>query len=268
MKIGLFVTGHARQPVVFEENFASILKDNLVDVYCVTWDVADNRKNHPSEMRMFVDGIVTDSMIMNFFGANYVNHKIIKTATWPQERKFTFKPIDRPNDIFHPNNIAKSRVQSFDNAWGMDIPQRILDQFNLVYECYKLCHPEVYFKYDVVIKIRFDNIFNHKLDLNAVGNNIHIDGSNLGYAEATNPNEPDLVPYTVSDRVAWGHPYAMEKYFHFGPNIWKMYEEDNVDISYSENLLARWLLKYPFFKGSPVGLVIHPELVFPLTDGR
>jgi hypothetical protein len=202
---------------------------------------------------------------------NFKNSFIVNTELWPDIRQFTFRPIDRENDVFHPNNIHKSRVQSFDNPWGMDIPQRILDQFNLVYQCYKLCDKKTYDNYDLVIKIRFDNVYNAGLDINDIGDRINFDNSNAGYAELYNPDEPDLVPYTLSDRVAWGKPHWMKKYFEFGPNIWNMYAQDNVDISYSENLLARWIIKYPYFKTDgtipDVDVKIH-ELRFPLTDGR
>lgn len=272
MKIGVFVTGHFRKSIPVEENFKWLFDGNDVDFYVATWNEADNRKPFPTDMPHFVPGITTEDVIVNHYGKRLKKYWIGDVELYKKNRPIVFKRNMREDDVFSDANIPKSRALSYDVLFNEEtgLIQRIIDQWVIVNQCYGLCEEDIYKSYDVVIRVRPDAVFKTPLPLN-ISDGIHVGGGDRGYNARFNPDEPDLIPYVIDDRMAWGHPRWMRKYFEFCHYIQIIYDDMNTDISYAEHMIAKYLLKQLYFnteKMPDMKVTIHDDVSCGLTDGR
>lgn len=253
MKIALFVTGHLRNTPKIRDNFKQFLDGHDTDVYVGTWSSYDlHRKTHEPILKPTIN---VEKDLDTMFGSAL-------RATWIGD-------IEK----FESNKIIPRRL-----SWNAFVPpsgdplnhlapwpQRIMDQWYVVKRAYELCTN--YDQYDVVIRIRGDMTFLGKplVPFQSVEDGIHVNGyswwtNGPDWENGALVDSTGLVPYAVSDQLAWGKPYWMTKYFeyydHFGPLFGGRLNWEGRDgtvgkpgtfLFHSEHMLAYYLLKYPYY---------------------
>jgi len=211
MKIGLFITGHIRNSPRTYENYAQFLDGHDTDVYIGTWSTYDlHRSNHI----IINEPENIDKSVRPIFGDK------IKTLWVGDMEKFLNE--ESPCDGSPPRTLWSDFIKPEDDLlrWIYPWPQRTMDQWYVVYELFKSSvNLKLYNSYDVCIRIRNDMTFLNKpkIPFEDISEGIHVNGINwwhhphdrgINVVDGTN-----LVPYALSDQLAWGTPHWMLKHF-------------------------------------------------------
>lgn len=259
MKIGLFATGHFRNVPAIRENFKQFLDNHDTSVYVSTWS-----SQTIDRMTHYVDltPIDAEQKARNSFGDN------LKGLWIGDMEKFLTNQSPVPG---YPPRLLWNDYISVDRdpmvpkyPW----PQRVLDQWYGVLQSYLMAH-DVYDTFDVCIRIRCDMLFIGKppVPFHSIEDGIHVNG----YTWWTNPEDREngiladstnLVPYALSDQLAWGKPHWMRKYFEYYMyycnlfagkiNVWhglprSEFEKPNAFLFNSEHMMSYYLLKFPYY---------------------
>lgn len=259
MKVGLFVTGHFRGAPKTRNNYAQFLDGGHdTSVFVGTWRNRDiNRYNHSINW----EPVDIEAGVREAFGNNlkglwvgdfekFMNGEPPATG-YPKRKLWNdYIPADQdPLRDHYPN------------------PQRSLDQWYGVLRTYELAG-DAYDSFDVVIRIRADQIFLGKppIPFDDIRDGIHVNG----YTWWHNPQDrgngklvdsSGIVPYALSDQLAWGAPKWMRKYFeyynHFALlwagkiNVWDggpiPASAPNSFLYNTEHMMAYYLLHYPYY---------------------
>jgi len=259
MKIGLFITGHLRDAPKTIENYKQFFDGNDVSVYVGTWSTYDV---HRSTHEPILVSIESDQIIQNIFGnalkkswigdmKKFVNEESPYENCPPRLRWHDFAPTPDPLISTYP--------------W----PQRVADQWYVVKQTYLLCPSEEFDSFDVCIRIRSDMSFINKpnIPFSELEDGIHVDGYNWWtFPSDRGPYEhivdsTNLIPYALSDQMAWGKPKWMKKYFEFYDHLipffapivnWAGWDgrggQPNLFFFNSEHMLAYYLLRVPYYR--------------------
>jgi hypothetical protein len=259
MKIGLFVTGHNRGAPKNFENYRQFLEGHDTSVYVSTWSNQNiNRYDHSVDFS-FVDA---ETLARNAFGEHL-------KGLWIGDFR-AFMNYEPPAPGF------PVKVRWTDHITGEDpvshaypSPQRAMDQWYAVYYAYLMAQ-DVYDTFDVVIRIRGDQVFLGKppIPFTDIADGVHVNGytwwHNPWDREAgTLTDQSGLVPYALSDQLAWGTPFWMRKYFEYylhWPTLWpgkvtvsaasprEHFDRPNSFLFNTEHMMSYYLLKYPYYK--------------------
>lgn len=261
MKIGLFVTGHFRNVPQVHENYAQFLDGHDTSVYVATWS---NRTIDRSTHTVDFAHVDAEAKAREAFGDSLKGLWIGDMAEFLHERP---PAPNCPPRILWNDHIAREHDPLVGNyPW----PQRVLDQWYAVLQAY-LMADDVYDTFDVVIRIRGDQLFIGKpaVPFHDIEDGIHVNG----YTWWTNPEDREngtlvdstgLVPYALSDQLAWGKPYWMRKYLEYYLNYCKLFagklttyhdtlgrsapiDAPNSMLFNSEHMMSYYLLKYPYY---------------------
>lgn len=262
MKIGLFVTGHFRTAPKTHENYSQFLDGHDTSVFVGTWTNKDiDRYTHQVDYTpVDVEGGVKAA-----FGSSLKGLWIGDTQAFFDNKSPA--PGCPPRILW--NDCIRADKDPLQPHYPN--PQRSLDQWYAVLQTYLLAE-DVYDTFDVVIRIRSDQVFLGKprIPFDDVFTGIHVNG----YTWWHNPNDREhgtlndstnLTPYALSDQLAWGTPYWMRKYFEYylnWPKIWPgrltvwsacprwMFDLPNSFLYNTEHMMAYYLLKFPYYNFS------------------
>lgn len=238
------------------EHYAQFLEDHDVDVFVATWASHDlHRETHEVIPSVEVD---VETSLRTRFGSSL---KAAWIGDMSQFENNTIEPRRRLwNDFIDPANDPLNRSVKW--------LQRVMDQWYVVQRAYELCNN--YDSYDIAIRIRGDMIFSGKpaIPFTLIEDGIHVNG----YSWWTNPDDREngiladgtnLVPYALSDQLAWGKPHWLKKYFeyynHFGPLFAGRVNWEGRDgtsyrpgtfLFHSEHMLSYYLMRYTYYKES------------------
>jgi len=264
MKIGLFVTGHFRGAPKIRENYAQFLDGHDTSVFVATWHNKDiNRYNHAVDWTP-VD-VYTESQ--NAFGSNLKKMWVGDFGAFTEGRPPASNcPLRKLWNDFVPAD--KDPI-----AATYPSPQKSLDQWYVVQQAYLMAQ-DVYDTFDVVIRIRSDQIFlgKPKIPFDDIRDGIHINGytwwdhgSSRENGALNDSTTPYLNPYAFSDQLAWGKPYWMRKYFEYynhyvelwagKANVWHQsprseFEKPDSFLFNTEHMMAYYIQKYPYYRYS------------------
>lgn len=265
MKIGLFVTGHFRGAPKIRGNYSQFLDNHDTSVFVATWTNKDiNRYDHQIDYTQ-LDVV---SMAHHAFGSNLKN-------IWVGDFH-EFMTTGSPGIPGEPRRVMWNDFISVEDdpmAPRYPNPQRSMDQWYAVRQAYLLAQ-DVYNSFDVVIRIRADQVFLGKptIPFADVRDGIHVNGytwwdhGNTRENGILNDSTTDyLNPYALSDQLAWGRPYWMRKYFeyynHFGKlwagklNVWhglprSEFDKPNSFLYNTEHMMSYYIQKYPYYHHS------------------
>lgn len=261
MKIGLFITGHIRHVPFIYENYRQFLDGHDTSVYVATWSTHDiNRSTHVVDTSPIPAYDACRDLFGNSLKGIWIGdiQKFLNNES-PAEK---CSPRILWNDYVDPD---KDKLKPL-YPW----PQRVMDQWYAVKQCYLLSIDDgTYNDFDVVIRIRGDMRFQSKpmsVPFQDVRDGIHVNG----YIWWENPQDREhgrlvdgtgLVPYALSDQLAWGTPYWMVKYLTYYDHFAKLWAgkvnsydgnllpgDPNSFLFNSEHMMAFYLLKFPFYK--------------------
>ncbi len=264
MKIGLFVTGHFRGAPKIRENYSQFLDGHDTSVYVATWDNKDiNRYNHQIDLTP----VDAEKMAIDAFGDNL---KKIWVGDFDLFMNGKEPLSGYPTRLKWNDFISTERdpmIPAYPN------PQRSMDQWYVVYRAYELAK-DVYDSFDVVIRIRGDQIFLGKppIPFHDTRDGIHVNGYTWWDHGDTRENGTlndstvsYLNPYALSDQLAWGKPHWLRKYFeyyeHFGKlwagklNVWHGLPRSEFDkpdsfLYNTEHMMSYYIQKYPYYNWS------------------
>ena len=270
MKIGLFVTGHFRNAPKIHENYAQFLDGHDTSVYVGTWSNKDIcRYTHnidftPVNVVEKAEDAFGSSLRKMWIGdmAMFMNNE-------PPAKNCPLRILWNDH-IKAENDPLRSHYPN---------PQRSLDQWYGVLQTYLLAEDD-YDNFDVVIRIRADQLFLGKppIPFNDIANGIHVNGYTWWHNPEDRENgtlidSSNIVPYGLSDQLAWGKPYWMRKYFEYYLNFARLWagklsvhagspqEEFKMPNSFlynTEHMMAYYLLKYPYYNSNVDGLYDMP----------
>lgn len=262
MKIGLFVTGHFRNAPKIRENYSQFLDGHDTSVFVGTWNNRTiTRDTHTPDW----GDSNAEQRARDAFGDN------LKGFWMGDMRAFLNNESPAPN--CPPRTLWNDYISPENDPLRPHYPnpQRSLDQWYGVLRTYELAK-DVYDSFDVVIRIRGDMRFLGKpqIPFDDVTDGIHVNG----YTWWTNPSDREngtlndssnLVPYALSDQLAWGKPFWMTKYlgyYHHWCKLWPgkltvwsacprpMFDLPNSFLYNTEHMMAYYLLKYPYYHWS------------------
>jgi len=254
MKIALFVTGHLRNTPKIRDNFIQFLNGHDTDVFVATWSSYDLHRG--THQPIFRADFNVDRDLDTMFGSALKGKWVGDILQFERDeiipRRLRWNAFI-PKESDPLNHIA---------PW----PERVMDQWYVVKRAYELCsNPDAY---EVAIRIRGDMTFTGKppVPFGSIEDGIHVNG----YCWWTQPQDREngtlidgtgLIPYALSDQLAWGKPYWMKKYFeyydHFGPLYAGRINWEGRDgtarkpgtfLFNSEHMMAYYLLKYPYYR--------------------
>jgi hypothetical protein len=287
VKIALFVTGHLRNSPKFPSNFNQFLEGHDTSVFVATWSSYDlHRTTHQIIHNLEFDA---EKELNNMFGSTLKGAWIGDIESF--SRNETIPRRLRWNDFISKESDPLAHIA----PW----PERVMDQWYVVKQAYELCTD--YNSYDVVIRIRGDMIFVGKppLPFTSIEDGIHVNGYSWwthgpDWESGALVDGTGLVPYAVSDQLAWGKPYWMRKYFeyydHFGPLFAGRINWEGRDgtrgrpgtfLFHSEHMMSYYLLKHPYYKkdlqpeeldmewhrhGNDVNFITRPEGLYYDVD--
>lgn len=256
MKIALFVTGHLRNAPRNIEHYSQFLDGHETDVYVGTWSSPDyHRSTHKP---IFSNEFNVEKDLQLMFGS-YLKDAWIGDIVEFEEGRTT------PPRLLWENFITKDKDPLGHTApW----PQRVMDQWYPVRRAYELCPNYDY--YDIAIRIRGDMIFTGR-ELVPFADTYTKDGIHVnGYSWWTKPQDREngsladgtqLVPYALSDQLAWGKPKWLRKYFEYydyfgslfaGKINWEGRDgttgRPGTFLFHSEHMMAYYLLKFPYYR--------------------
>lgn len=259
MKIGLFITGHFRNVPVIYENYAQFLDNHDTSVYIATWSSPSiSRETHQPDLT-FID---IESTCQATFGHRlkrmWVGDMYKFLQNMPPEPNSPVRTLW--NDYIPEHRDALAPIY----PW----PQRVLDQWYAVKQAYLLASQE-YDTFDVVIRIRGDQLFIGRptIPIEDVTDGIHVNGYTWWHRPEDRESgiladSTGLIPYALSDQLAWGKPQWMRKYFeyydHCAPifagrvNVWhglprNEFERPGSFLFNSEHMMSYYLLKHPYY---------------------
>jgi len=194
MKIAIIMTGFLR---TYESMFYFLEKNILnkydCDLFCITWEQQENFKN-------------VDLNCFKIYEKHLKNYKLESNKLYYNNKK-SFVPLDRNNDVFKTNQRAIHHGAYWAN--------RLIDQWKLVYEGYKLI--ENIDKYDIVIRLRYD--------------------AKIQFIDIKKTNTliipQDIGGWSFTDHMAYATPNIMKIYCNLYNNIEKLYIEHNIDITHA-----------------------------------
>lgn len=294
MKIGLFITGHIRHVPFIYENYKQFLDGHDTSVYVATWSTHDiNRSSHAVDLKPIPAHDACRDLFKDKLRGIWVGdiEKFLNNES-PAEN---CSPRTLWNTYITPDNDKLKPLY----PW----PQRVLDQWYAVKQCINMSlNDNTFNTFDVVIRIRGDMIFRSNkmaIPFSDVREGIHVNG----YIWWQNPADREqgrlvdgtgLVPYALSDQLAWGAPHWMMKYMlyydHFA-ELWAgkvnsydgnlIPDDPNSFLFNSEHMMAYYLLKYPYYNknldsglfdmpyyrhGHDVQFVHRPEGIYYVAD--
>lgn len=214
MKVALLYTGFLRTAYNNFDNHKKLIFEGYnPDVYVSTWDTQEN------------DEVINESNLY-IFGGNLKNVSINSVEDYIKNEKRYFNPIDRDGDVFKVD----------DRAYNANLPyggpqywvDRLMDQWYNVKKGMSLINGD----YDIVIRLRFDLIFNTFV----------IDNFN-GITVPFSPAEHQGLQI-FNDHMAYGDLNLMRQYSNLWDHMHNIYIEHNFDISYAEKVLKFYLENY------------------------
>lgn len=259
MKIGLFVTGHFRNTPKVRENYAQFLDGHDTSVFVGTWKNKDiDRYNHSVDWSpVDVEGGVRSS-----FGDS------LKGLWVGDMQKFFANEAPAPG--CPPRILWNDYIPADQDPirGHYPSPQRSLDQWYAVLQTYLLAE-DVYDTFDMVIRIRADQWFPGKppVPIEDIRDGIHVNGYTWWDKPEDRNNgmlvdDSGLIPYALSDQLAWGKPYWMRKYFEYYLTFSKLwagkltvwhespqeeFRKPNSFFHNTEHMMSYYLLKYPYY---------------------
>lgn len=204
MKIAVLLTGFLRtNQELFKFLESNVLARYETDLFCITWQEQENgRLAHPEDFSLY---------------QKYLKGFKIESNQEYHANKKVFSPIIRENDVFLINERAKQHGTYWAN--------RLIDQWKLVYEGYKLIQsPKTY---DAILRLRYD-LRIEKIDI-------------LNTNSLVVPQ--DIGGWSFSDHMAYGKPDVMNIYCELYKNIEKLYIEDNIDITHAVDMPKYYIVK-------------------------
>lgn len=246
MNVALFLTGHVRDAPLTEENYQQFLQHHNLSVYVSTWNTYDlNRITHEP----MLESVNVEEAFSNLFGDKL-------KGIWAGDI-MSFLNEDTARRLWPADIIQKSENPRLRNdQQGLVWLQRVLDQWYGVKKAWQLCENPSQF--DVCIRARCDMSFLNKppIPIDDIRAGIHVNGYMSGYLhwrDWPNQDSTNLVPFKVSDQLAWGSPEWMVKYFEYYDNVIDIFyplllQPNEVFYYSSEHMLTYYLLRHPRFK--------------------
>ena len=197
MKVAVIMTGFLRT----YENMFYFLEKNILnkydcDLFCITWEQQENYQN-------------VDLSCFRIYEKYLKNFKIESNKIYYDNKK-PFAPLDRNHDVFKTDQ----RAIYHGTYWA----NRLIDQWKLVYEGYKLI--ENIDKYDIVIRLRYDTRI-ESIDIKKI-NALVI--------------PKDVGGWSFTDHMAYSNPNIMKIYCDLYNHIENLYIEHNIDITHAVDM--------------------------------
>jgi hypothetical protein len=272
MKLAVFITGHFRDALKTKENYAQFLEsEHDVDFYVGTWS---NYDVHREEWKIIEEQVEVERICKELFGDKLKGLWIGDAkkyeageppapgspprTLWESHCRQDLKDALKTAPVFKPGDYPGLHYYFY---WM----QRLLDQYYVMREIYSVYQRNKTEEYDVLLRIRGDMNFVGKprIPIEENSDGIHVNG--YVWQEYGTHDSTGLMPWGISDQIAWGKPHWMRKYFSyanhyceiFGPLIepescfprWNgTVYPTNAFYSDANHMLAYYLLRYPYYK--------------------